>query len=152
MVYNILYVLSVYSLMVFAIFLRTQLIFADFILPQIRKCIIFILTNICLKCSNSNLKTTFSFWDSFELHHYMALRSLKYSYVGKENITVDTNQCGSGSETLFFSMQICGFAICGQGQQGNVQICDLRSNHYKFTDLRFADWHTSEICGLAIAE
>jgi hypothetical protein len=37
----------------------------------------------------------------------------------------------------------------------NLQICDLQVNHYKFVkiaDLRFADWHTSEICGFAIAE
>jgi hypothetical protein len=36
------------------------------------------------------------------------------------------------------------------GQQGNLRICDMRINQYKFANLRFADWHTSEICGFAI--
>ncbi len=46
--------------------LRTQLSFADIKLPQIRKYIIFLLTNISLKCSQSNLRTTFGFRASFE--------------------------------------------------------------------------------------
>jgi hypothetical protein len=61
-------------------------------------------------------------------------------------------QWRSGSETLLFFLQICGFAICGQGHLGNMRICDLQINYSKFEDLRFADWHTSEICGFAIAE
>jgi hypothetical protein len=28
----------------------------------------------------------------------------------------------------------------------------MRLSYYKLADLRFADWHTSEICGFAIAE
>ncbi len=77
---------------------------------------------------------------------YMAFCSLKYPYVGKEN-TLEVNQCGSESETLLLSLQICGFAICGLGHEGNFRI-----NHYKFTDLRFADGHIPEICELAIAK
>jgi hypothetical protein len=42
--------------------LRTKLFFAD-----LRKYIIFSLTKISLKCSHSNLRTTFGFWDSFEI-------------------------------------------------------------------------------------
>ncbi len=42
--------------------------------------------------------------------------------------------------------------ICGLGHQGNWQICDLRINHYECADLRFTVWHTSEICGFAIAD
>jgi hypothetical protein len=38
-------------------------------------------TKISLKCSRSNLRTTFVFWDT-----HMSFRSLKYSYGGKENI------------------------------------------------------------------
>ncbi len=51
----------------------------------------------------------------------------------------------------FFSLQICGFAICGLGHRG-LRICSLGINYYKFVDLRFANWHTSEICGFAIAK
>jgi hypothetical protein len=88
------------------------------------------------------------FWDSFETS-YMIFRSLKYSYVDKES-TLEANQCGSGSETMLLSLQICGFAIFGLGHQANLRICDLRINHYKFADLRLANWHTSEICGFVI--
>jgi hypothetical protein len=66
---------------------------------------------------------------------YIAFRSLQYSYVDKEN-TLESNQCGSRSETLSLSLQICGFAICGLGHQGHLRICKLRTNHYKFADLR----------------
>jgi hypothetical protein len=41
-------------------------------------------------------------------------------------------------------MHICGFA--------DWDTKDLRINNYKFADLRFADWHTSECCGFVIAE
>jgi hypothetical protein len=51
-----------------------------------------------------------------------------------------------------FFPAICRFAICGLGDQRNLRICDLQINHCKFADLRFADWHTSEIYGFAIAE
>ncbi len=58
-----------------------------FELPQIRKYnIIFLFTIISL-----------------------AFRSLKYTYVGKK-ILLEANQCGSMSETLLFTLQICGFA------------------------------------------
>ncbi len=46
--------------------LRTQLFFADLDFRQICKCLVFILPNISLKCSRSNLRTTFRFTDSFE--------------------------------------------------------------------------------------
>jgi hypothetical protein len=51
--------------------------------------------------------------------------------------------------TAFF-VQIIGFAIGGLGHQVNLRIWDLRINQYKLSDLRFADWHTSEICDFAI--
>jgi hypothetical protein len=54
---------------------------------------------------------------------YMAFRSLKYSYVDKENMR--GNQCGPGPETMLFSWQICGFAI-------------WTGTPRKFVDLRFA--------------
>jgi hypothetical protein len=54
------------------------IIFADLKLPQIRKYIIFLLTNISLKQSHSNLRTTFGFWDCYI--RYMTFRSLKYIY------------------------------------------------------------------------
>jgi hypothetical protein len=53
------------------------------------------------------------FWDSPH-GSYMAFRSLQYTYVGKK--ILEAYQCGSGSETLLFSLQIF----------------DLRINHYKF--------------------
>jgi hypothetical protein len=49
----------------------------------------------------------------------------------------------TGSETLLFSLQICGFAICGLIQQGNWRTYVLRINNYKFADCGFS------ICGLA---
>jgi hypothetical protein len=70
----------------------------------------------------------------------MAFRSLKYTYVGKKML--EANQCGSGSEIQLFSFQICGFAICGLGQQENLQICDLRT----WTPRNFG----FAICGLAL--
>jgi hypothetical protein len=42
--------------------------------------------------------------------------------------------------TLPFSFQI--LRICGLEHEENLRISDLRINHYKFADLRFADWHT----------
>jgi hypothetical protein len=66
----------------------------------------------------ANPRTTLGFWDSFELH---GLRT-----VGK-----NSTGSGSGSETLPLSLQICVFAICGLGHQGNYQIRDLRIIHYK---------------------
>jgi hypothetical protein len=73
-----------------------------------------------------------------------------YSYVGTDNIR--DKPLRIWIRNTDFSLQICGFAICGLGYQGNLRICDLRINHYKFVDLRFAEWHISELCGLAIAE
>jgi hypothetical protein len=52
---------------------------------------------------------------------------------------LEVNQWESGSETLPFSLQICGFAICGLRHQGNLQICDLRINRNKLADLQFVD-------------
>jgi hypothetical protein len=51
-------------------------------------------------------------------------------------------------ETLLFTLQICGYVI---GRLGH-QFVDLQINHYKIEDLQFADRHSSEICGFAIAE
>ncbi len=74
-------------------------------------------------------------------YSYMAFRSLKYTYVGKrQRQTKQTNADLDRNTAVFLE---------------NLQICDLQVNHYKFfkiADLRFADWHTSEICGFAIAE
>jgi hypothetical protein len=49
----------------------------------------------------------------------------------------------TGSETLLFFLQICGFAICGLIHQGNLRTCVLRINNYKFADCEYS------ICGLA---
>ncbi len=38
---------------------------------------------------------------------------------------------GSGSETLLFFVEICGFSICGLGHQRSLRIFDLRMNHKK---------------------
>ncbi len=81
----------------------------------------------------------------------MKFRSLKRPYVGKTVLAA--NQFGSAAETLLFSLQICGFPICGLEHQGNLRICDLRINNYKFADLRFAGWNTQEFadfdCGMS---
>jgi len=78
--------------------------------------------------------------------NYMAFRSQKYTYVTKK--ILEQNQI----RITAYSLQICGFAICRRGHQGYFRVCDLRINHYKCADLRFADWHTSDIYGLAITE
>jgi hypothetical protein len=57
---------------------------------------------------------------------------------------VEATPLGSGSETLFFFANL-GFCGLRTGYKGNLQIWDLHISHYKF-----ADWHTSEICGFAI--
>jgi hypothetical protein len=38
--------------------------------------------------------------------------------------------------TAFF---LANWRICGLGHEGNLRICDLLFNHYKFADLRFAE-------------
>jgi hypothetical protein len=86
---------------------------------------------------------TFGFWDSFETKLH-GISQYKYTYVGKK--ILEANQCRSRSQTLHFSLQICGFTICGLGSQGNLRICDLWIAYYKFADLQFANWLTSEIC------
>ncbi len=114
------------------------IIFADLKLPQIR--IYFLLTNTSLKCSHSNLRTTFGFWDSFETQLYGMSQSKIYLFnIRDKAMRIWINN------TAFF-LQICRFAICGLGHQGNLRILDLRIDRYKF-----ADWDTSEICGFAIA-
>ncbi len=82
----------------------------------------------------------------------MAFCSLKYTYVGKK---YEANQCGSGSKTLLFSLQICEFVICGLGHQGNLWICKLiNTNLLTGTPQKFADlWLLNELknlrnCGL----
>jgi hypothetical protein len=51
----------------------------------------------------------------------------------------ETNQCGSGSETQLFSLQICGIAIFGLGNPGNLRVWDLQSEP-----------KNSRICGFSI--
>ncbi len=51
----------------------------------------------------------------------------------------ETNQCGSGSETQLFSLQICGFAIWELGYQGNLRVWDLQNEP-----------KNSRLCGFAI--
>ncbi len=51
---------------------------------------------------------------------------------------------------MAFRFSLANFLICGLGNRRILRICDLRINHYKFADLRFADWNTMEICGSAI--
>ncbi len=41
--------------------------------------------------------------------------------------------------TDFFLANLRIYTNCGLGHEGNLRI--------KFADVRFADWHTSEICG-----
>jgi hypothetical protein len=63
-------------------------------------------------------------------------------YVNKNEVhrkLLKTNQCRSGSKITAFFL-------------ANLRICGSRINHYKFADLKFSDWHTSEICRFAIAE
>jgi hypothetical protein len=43
-----------------------------------------------------------------------------------------------------------GFAICGLGHRRNLRICDLKIDQKKFANSKFADSHTSEICGFSI--
>ncbi len=61
--------------------LAEPIIFADFKLPQIRKYIIFLRTNIKLKGTHSNLRTTF--WTVLRQRN-MAYCSPKYTYVGNK--------------------------------------------------------------------
>ncbi len=78
------------------------------------------LTNISLKCSHLNLRATFGFRNS-----YMALRSLKYCYVGKENIRDKPIRIWIRNTACFLA---------------NLQICDLRNRTpRKFADLWFSD-------------
>jgi hypothetical protein len=46
------------------------------------------------------------------------------------------------------SLEICGFAIWDWYTKEILRICNLRINHYRFSDLRFADCPTSEIADL----
>jgi hypothetical protein len=81
--------------------------FADLKLLQIRKYLIFLLTNINLKRTHSNLRMTFCVWDSFETKKILEIK-----------------ECGSGSEILLLTLhfadlqfadwdtkEICGFSI-----------------------------------------
>jgi hypothetical protein len=54
--------------------------------------------------------------------------------------------------TLLFSLQICGFTICGLGRQEYLRICDLRMNHYNFEDLLFADGTPQKFADLRFAD
>jgi hypothetical protein len=105
--------------------------FANLELPKIRNYIIFLLTKISFKKLCFKLKTTFGFWESSETQlHDISLS--KMTYVVKKKI-LEANQMGSGSETLLFSLQIFGFAICGLGHQGILQ-SDLQIIHNKIAD------------------
>ncbi len=94
----------------------------------------FLCTSICIKCFHSNLMTTLAFGTV-----------LRQSYLAFRSLMAESNQHGSWSETLLFSLKICGFVICGLWHQGN-----LRINYFKFADLRFADWHHPSFCGFSI--
>jgi hypothetical protein len=37
------------------------------------------------------------------------------------------------------NLRICDL---GTGTLNNLRVCNVQINHYKFVDLRFADWHT----------
>ncbi len=83
-----------------------------------------------------NLRRTFGFCGSFELH---GISLSKYTYVGKKISQTRIRN------TVFFLVNF-GFAICGRGHQGNLRMCNLRIIHNKLADLRFADWHPTDIC------
>jgi hypothetical protein len=91
---------------------------------------------------------SFKFKDDLKLASVTGHFVVKYSCVSKENISGKTIRIWIRNTA--FSMQFFGFAILEH--QGNVRICDLRIIHYKFADLRIAEWHTSEISLLSIAE
>jgi hypothetical protein len=57
----------------------------------------------------------------------MAFRSLKYTDIGKKDLRAI--KCGSGSETLSFSLQICDLRI---GTLRKFTDLRLRLSHYKF--------------------
>jgi hypothetical protein len=81
---------------------------------------------------------SFKFKDDFWLLRQFELQSISLSKIflrGKENIRGKRIWI----RNIVFSLQI-------------LPICDLRINHYKFDDLRFADWLNSEICGLTIVK
>ena len=63
-----------------------------------RKYVIFLLTNISLKCPHSNLRTTFGFWDRFETDLNGISQSKIYShrqkkYQRKTNADLDQTHC-----------------------------------------------------------
>jgi hypothetical protein len=85
------------------------------------------------KMLSFKFKDEFGFYDS-----NMAFRSLKYSYVGKENIGGKPTQIWI--RNIVFSLQICGFAICVLRHHGHLQICYMRTGTpKKFADLRLAE-------------
>jgi hypothetical protein len=74
---------------------------------------------------HSNLRTTWVTW------YFMVNNIL--TQVNKE-----TNQCGSGLETLFFS---CKFADLRSRDRDTKKIFDLHIYLYKLEDLRAHLWH-----------
>jgi hypothetical protein len=73
-----------------------------------------------LKSSHSNLRTTFG---TVLRQSNLSFCCLKITTsVHRQNKVLETNQCGSRSETLVFTLQICGLAICGLGHKGILQI------------------------------
>jgi hypothetical protein len=65
----------------------------------------------------------------------LSYKFIDYLLAWVKNI-LEANQCGFGSETLLFSVLMCGFAICGLIFT-NLRICGLRiGTPKKFVDLR----------------
>jgi hypothetical protein len=67
---------------------------------------------------------------------YIAFHRIKYFDIGKE--ILELNQWRSNSEKVFLYLQICWFAVCGMGHQGNLRFTDKSLQIWEFT-----------ICGLA---
>jgi hypothetical protein len=64
----------------------------------------------------------------------MAFRSLKYIYAVRKK-KLEANQCGSESETLLFSFQICGFADLDTKEICAFSICRLIITNLRICDL-----------------
>ncbi len=79
--------------------------------------------------------------------HYENLE--QYSACGHK-VPAPSKQWESGSETLLFSLQIYGSTNCGLGHRGNLRICDLRINQYKFAICWLAHLRNVRICDCGI--
>jgi hypothetical protein len=67
---------------------------------------------------------------------FVAFRSLKYSNVGKKNVVEANHPAEPDQKHCLF---LANLRICGLRHEGNLRICDLRFNHYKLSDLQFAE-------------